>query len=95
MVVAVENSVAASCWKAHVADNSKRVVAGEGVPVEARRAEITAVDSKAAVDAETAAGSKNSQTGSGERNTSKVHLSVLAVHSLLLLLRSARTIVRR
>ena len=46
---------------------------GEGVAVEAGSAGIAADDSKAAVDSETAAGSKSSQTHWGERSTSKLH----------------------
>ena len=43
VVVAVENAVAAGCSKANMADNSKWVVVGEGVPVEAESAGIAAV----------------------------------------------------
>ena len=62
VVVAVENAVAAGCSKVYVVDNSKRVVVGEGVVVEAGSAGIAAVDLKAAVGSETDAGSKHLQT---------------------------------
>ena len=62
VVVVVENAVAAGSSMVHVADNSKKVVVGECVTVEAGSARIAAVDSMDAAVSETAAGSKNVQT---------------------------------
>ena len=44
MVVAMENDVAARCAIVHAVDNSKKVVVGEGVAIEAGSAGIAAVD---------------------------------------------------
>ena len=94
VAVVVEIAVAAGCFKAHAADNSKRMDVGEGVAVEVGSAGIAAVDSTAAVDAQTAPGSKSARTLGEERSSSKVRLPVVAVHLLLLLWRSLSTVAR-
>ena len=62
---AVENAVAACCSMVDAVVNSKRVVVGEGVAVEAGSTGIAAVDSKAAAGSEIAAGSRNAPTRRG------------------------------
>ena len=57
----VENVVAAGCWMVHAINNSKMVVAGVDVAVEAGNAGTAVVDSRVA-GSETTACSKMAQT---------------------------------
>ena len=90
--VTLKSAVAAGGSRMNAADNFKRMVMGEGVAVSAGSAGIAAVDTKAAADSETVAGSKSSQTLGEEQSSSQPHFLVVAVHWLLLLWRSPSTV---